>query len=450
MGSSSGSGSAVAANLVTCGIGEETGTSIRGPACYNNLVGIAATQELVSRHGMIDAGINTRCGPICRTVTDAAKVLSVIAGWDPKDELTAFSAGRTPARRYESFCHTATRPGDSTAKPLNGLRVGVLREYMEPSVFGLVDQENLKLVDVAVTTLGSLGAVLVEPEPGSTGLLTPTLRRLWPLLMNSAFARSSEGKPLLNPSFGQPRQDQISALLALGADPSLLPDDFSIRSISNVNAPGEGTLSLEKYLRERGDAVVRTTADLISHARFFKDDRYFDPKAGLERRLEATELDTGPRMRLRFAVQQVVLCAMAELELDVLVAPTNNQPPPKLGAPRPLGRDARPDVWSFLGSQGIPNITVPAGWTTHVFDRVRDPSVDPASFFSDPPAVGADSTYRGKGPQEGYRLERVEAVLPLGLDIMGRPFAEPRMLQVASVFEAATQHRRPPAAFGAL
>jgi hypothetical protein len=42
---------------------------------------------------------------------------------------------------------------------------------------------------------------------------------------------------------------------------------------------------------------------------------------------------------------------MAELELDAFVAPTSNQPAPKLGAPRGLGRHKRPDVWSLLGSQ---------------------------------------------------------------------------------------------------
>ena len=74
-GSSSGSGSAVGANLVTCAIAEETGSSIRSPAHANNSVGISATQELVSRDGMIQQGINTRVGPICRTVEDAARVL---------------------------------------------------------------------------------------------------------------------------------------------------------------------------------------------------------------------------------------------------------------------------------------------------------------------------------------------------------------------------------------
>ena len=106
-----------------CAIGEETGTSIRGPACYSSCVGIAATQELVSRDGMIDSGANTRCGPICRTVTDAARVLSVISGYDPRDEATAASVGRASAVPYESYC----TPQNLT-RPLAGLRLGVLRE----------------------------------------------------------------------------------------------------------------------------------------------------------------------------------------------------------------------------------------------------------------------------------------------------------------------------------
>ena len=60
--SSAGSGAGVSANLVTCSIGEETGTSIRIPARSTNVVGVAPTQELVSRDGMIGAGINTRLG----------------------------------------------------------------------------------------------------------------------------------------------------------------------------------------------------------------------------------------------------------------------------------------------------------------------------------------------------------------------------------------------------
>src|SRR4029434_7108327 len=77
--SSSGSGTSVSANLVTCSIAEETGGSILHPTKNNSVVGLAPTQELVSRYGMYDAGYNTRVGPICRTVKDAAKVLDAIA-----------------------------------------------------------------------------------------------------------------------------------------------------------------------------------------------------------------------------------------------------------------------------------------------------------------------------------------------------------------------------------
>ena len=101
--SSAGSGTAVAANLVTCAIGEETVVSIRWPAAVNNIVGLAPTQELVSRDGMMGAGLNMRVGPLCRTVQDTAKVFDVIAGYDPKDELTVFSVGRMPSQPYASF-----------------------------------------------------------------------------------------------------------------------------------------------------------------------------------------------------------------------------------------------------------------------------------------------------------------------------------------------------------
>src|SRR5437870_7544978 len=128
--SSGGSGSSVAANLVTCSIGEETGGSIHHPAKNNSIVGLAPTQELVSRHGMIGAALNTRVGPLCRTVKDAARVLEVIAGYDPKDELTAFSIGRRPVEPYRSFVNELTR---------SGYRVGVILEHMAKNVINDVD-----------------------------------------------------------------------------------------------------------------------------------------------------------------------------------------------------------------------------------------------------------------------------------------------------------------------
>ena len=154
--SSSGSAASVAANMVTCAIGEETGISIRGPANATSTVGIAPTQELVSRDGMNGIGLNVRMGPMCRTVEDAARVLTVVAGYDPKDPLTVFSMGRTPAQPYQSF---------AASQRLEGVRIGVVREYMDKRLFTLADSESIDIVDRALGDLRGLGATIVDPGP---------------------------------------------------------------------------------------------------------------------------------------------------------------------------------------------------------------------------------------------------------------------------------------------
>src|SRR5215468_6576785 len=146
--SSAGSATSVAANLVTCAIGEETVVSVRWPAAVNSIVGLAPTKELVSTDGMMGAGLNMRVGPICRTVQDTAKVLDAIAGYDPKDEMTVFSVGRMPAQPYASFAAT---------QRLQGVRIGVIREYMSKELFSKADAESIDIVDHAIDDLRKLG-----------------------------------------------------------------------------------------------------------------------------------------------------------------------------------------------------------------------------------------------------------------------------------------------------
>src|SRR5688572_29433708 len=165
--SSAGSATAVAANLVTCAIAEETVVSVRWPAAVNSTVGLAPTQELVSRDGMMGSGFVMRVGPICRTVEDTAKTLDAYAGYDPKDELTVFSVDRMPAQPYASFVG---------AERLDGLRIGVLREYMRPSLLTSADEESIVLINRAIADLQSLGAVIIDP--GAEGeLFTQCLAR---------------------------------------------------------------------------------------------------------------------------------------------------------------------------------------------------------------------------------------------------------------------------------
>jgi Asp-tRNA(Asn)/Glu-tRNA(Gln) amidotransferase A subunit family amidase len=205
---------------------------------------------------------------------------------------------------------------------------------------------------------------------------------------------------------------------------------------------------MNKYLRERGDTNITSNADLIAKANFYDDDRFPDRKAARQQTEDQTNLDSAARLRVRFAMQQMVLQCMQLQRLDALTYPTSATPPARLDAPGG-GRGRNPGaggalttgqrrggggVWSFLGQQGFPTITVPAGFTTEVYDRVADP---------DAPATedGRPAT-KLVGP--------TAAKLPVGIDFLARPFGESVLLTIASAYESATRHRTPPPGFGPL
>ena len=146
-GSSSGTGSGVSANLAAAGIGTETDGSILCPSSMCGLVGIKPTVGLVSRRGIIPiSSTQDTAGPMCRTVADAAILLSAIAGTDLLDPATAASAGK--AADY-------TKALD--ANGLAGARLGVVRKF-----FGWhpeIDRQMTAVLDL----LRQLGAVLVDP-----------------------------------------------------------------------------------------------------------------------------------------------------------------------------------------------------------------------------------------------------------------------------------------------
>src|SRR5215468_7089154 len=218
--SSGGSGASVSANLVTCSIGEETGGSIHHPAKNNSIVGLAPTQELVSRDGMVGAGLNTRVGPLCRTVKDAARVLEVIAGYDPKDELTAFSVGRLPTEPYRSFANE---------RALNGIRIGVIREHMDRKVCNEADAESIDITDRAIGDLRQLGATIDDPGPEGS-LFQSCVDKYAPLYRNRVF---TEQNPKLFPldANGKPSTDRVSQLVDMFYEPSRVPAGSSIRTI---------------------------------------------------------------------------------------------------------------------------------------------------------------------------------------------------------------------------
>lgn len=437
-GSSSGSGSAVGANLVTCAIAEESGSSIRGPASAASTVGIAATEELVSRKGMVQFGINTRVGPICRTVKDTAKVLDVIAGYDPKDELTAFNIGRMPAASYESLTDT---------KRLDGIRIGVVREYMHKQLFTKADEQTIDIVSAAVGDLKKLGATIVDP--GKDDLFTSCIRKYAPQNLNVLFTKRY---PELFPvdANGKPTADHTRKLLDIKMNPLLVPADLTLRNFGSSEPDGQNKYMLNLYLRERGDAKIKSNADLIANSNFHQDPTFPDRKKARENAEKMMELNMAERLLLRFSVQQVMMQCMAEQKLDAIVYPTSGLPPTKLGSPAgpAINERSGTGVWTFIGAQGLPAITVPAGFTTEVYDLIRDPSAPatPESAWKTRGGGGGES--RLEGDDHTRLTGPFPAKLPVAMDIAGVPFSEPVLIKIAAAYEAATKRRQPPAAFG--
>ena len=148
-GSSSGSATAVAANLCAASVGTETDGSILCPASINGVVGIKPTVGLTSRHGVIPISHSQdTVGPFARTVSDAAILLDALAGADPRDPATQASAGRIPADYRQLLSPDALR----------GARIGIPREIYT----GYSEKVDAVFATV-VETLKSLGAVLVDP-----------------------------------------------------------------------------------------------------------------------------------------------------------------------------------------------------------------------------------------------------------------------------------------------
>ncbi len=150
-GSSSGSGAAVAGGLAPAALGSDTGGSVRIPAALSGIVGIRPTYGRVSRSGAVPLGPTyDTIGPMTRSVEDAARMLSVIAGHDPLDPSTE----NEPAPDY------AAAAEDGRGKDLKGLRLGVPVNYFFPGF----DDEVEGLVREAIRVLEGLGAEVREVD----------------------------------------------------------------------------------------------------------------------------------------------------------------------------------------------------------------------------------------------------------------------------------------------
>jgi len=134
-GSSGGSGAAVAADLAAAALGSDTGGSIRQPAAFTGTVGLKPTYGRVSRYGLVAfASSLDQIGPFAKDVIDAALVLRVIAGRDPLDSTSA----DVPAPDFVA----------ELGRPIEGLRLGVPREYFVEGMDPEVEASVREAIDV--------------------------------------------------------------------------------------------------------------------------------------------------------------------------------------------------------------------------------------------------------------------------------------------------------------
>jgi aspartyl-tRNA(Asn)/glutamyl-tRNA(Gln) amidotransferase subunit A len=156
-GSSGGSAAAVAAGTAIATLGSDTGGSIRQPASFCGVVGLMPTYGRVSRYGLIAfASSLDHIGPLTRTVKDAAILLRVIAGRDPLDSTSA----DFPVPDYEA----------DLAKPVNGLKIGVPKEYFGEGL----DPEVRAAVEAGIAKLRSAGCEIIPISLPHTAYAIPT------------------------------------------------------------------------------------------------------------------------------------------------------------------------------------------------------------------------------------------------------------------------------------
>lgn len=154
-GSSSGSAVAVSANLCALAIGTETDGSIIAPSYINGCVGIKPTLGLISRHGVIPiANAQDTTGPMTKSVTDAAYLLTVLVGHDEKDPATWARENEIP-KDYGVFLQE---------DGLEGARIGVNRAILKTERFASISKELDKLSQAAFDVMKEQQAILIEAD----------------------------------------------------------------------------------------------------------------------------------------------------------------------------------------------------------------------------------------------------------------------------------------------
>jgi len=183
-GSSGGSAAAVAARLVPVALGTDTGGSVRQPASFCGVTGLKPTYGRVSRYGLIAFGSSLDCvGVLGRDAEDVSIMFEIMAGRDPLDATSA------EVENPSSSLPGSTRTGDtlrySTSEPLQGMRIGVPREYFIEGMQAEVQEKTR----AAIAQLEALGAEAHEISLPHTEYALPVYYIIAPAEASANLAR---------------------------------------------------------------------------------------------------------------------------------------------------------------------------------------------------------------------------------------------------------------------
>jgi len=450
-GSSGGAGASVAANLATCSICETTGGSCRIPANANSVASFVTTKGLTSEFGSATADfINHRPGVLCRTLGDAARVIDAMKDpkegyFDSRDFFTAQPRALSAKDPYATYI-VSDKDLQSSYKPLKGLRIGIVREFMvkhspnDGAVSDLVDKE------FKTTLRDRLGAELVEsvdpqypddPDvPNMKYTFADAFAEILPISAPEYFFQKTADGEL---EFAVPGYDVTSRdyLVKLSLHQAPLSPKLNIRRIiGSLDDGGRNAFMIAHYLALRGDTRVTDMAAYAANSKWRSETQ----AVGAQNLAAANEQDTRAtkgidRVKMHTLFRYAILKVMRENHIDVFVQPNITIPPGRTGAaqePTIAGRGA--SGFAITDLLGVPEIITPAG-----FNQV---TYEPQFVLSDD-----KKSYTAKA---GTVESKLSQPLPFSIEYWAGPGDEPVMLKVASAYEAATHHRKPPAAFPAL
>ena len=472
LGSSSGSGVSVSANLVMASLGEETRMSTRGPANHNAVALILPHKAMLGFDGgAIGADIYCdRTGILCRTLQDCAKVLDALKDpkegyYDARDPFTTVPRSSILAS-YSQHVSSKGKVGE-----LQGIRLGVIRESMlaadsvaaRPIIEAAANEIRTVLGDHLNATLVESSDPLWKPDVSCEKMrldFRQALAKLVPVFMPDVLFRLDvQGQPVFKEFaqsiertefapgvfHGSGKMKPIDYLVALSDLKITPPSNLDISTVQQQVLANGFRFHISQYLARRSDdwqtsgyrETLRDWTALNQRSKFWGDDQraaflnweaVSDPRNPLGGRQGVDE-----RIMLRELLRRVDMMVLYENKLDALVRLHTPLPPGLIGGAEEPGLIDRLRYEHFFGpNAGLTEVLIPAGYVQVAYDAYFELDATCQKYQSVPNTKPTQLAWPG---------------LPFSLVFRSEPGKEDVTLKIASAYERASRRRIPPPSF---